>query len=186
MADFERQKRVIGIMITAHSVLRDHYYRLSLIVENCLLIASVILNALVFIDTAYITKIFGISEDLQKLIIGISSIAVFSISVILLQVRWKEKAENHSKAAEQLSNLMHEIRTIFGLPDGNPKDLIIAEFDKKYAEVNTRIVKIPDAKFNSLKLKHYRKVELSKLIEKHPGSIIFILKLKLFISSFNK
>ncbi len=60
-----------------------------------------------------------------------------------------------------------------------------AKFTQKYINVFNGIVPIPD-KINSLKLKHCRKVELSKLIDKYPKSWLFILKLRLFLSSFKE
>jgi len=186
MSEFERQKKVINMMITAHSVLRDRYVCLSQLFENTLLIASVVLNALVFIDSAFILKITKINEDNQKLIIGLSSIIVFAITIVLLQVKWKEKAENHSKAADQLFSLLQECRKIIELTDEGSKASAISEFEIKYTLITGTLIKIPDSKFNSLKLIHYRKIELSKLIDKNPSSILLILKLKMFLSSFKK
>ncbi len=184
MADFERQSKVIDMMLTAHSVLRDKYLGLSSFFENFLLIAAAILNAFVFIDAAYITKITNIAEEHQRLVIGISSIIVFAISIVLLQVKWKEKAENHNRAAGTLFELVQECRQIKNMSDGIIKDNAKDEFEKKYAIAVAGLTKIPESKFNKLKLKHYRKIELSKLIDKYPGSRLFILKIKLFISSF--
>ena len=186
MADFDRQKKVIDMMLTAHSVLRDKYLSLSSFFENFLLIAAAILNAFVFIDVAFITKMTNLNEEHQKLIIGIASIIVFAISVVLLQVKWKEKAENHERATGTLFALLQESRQIKNMQDGIIKDNAIEEFEKKYASSLEGIVKIPERKFNSLKLIHCRKIELSKLIDKHPGSRLFILKIKLLFSSFKK
>ena len=124
------------MMITAHSVLRDKYSRLSLFFENSLIISSVILNAFVFIDAGYITKMTGINEDIQKFILGISSVIVFAISVVLIQVKWKEKAETYDKAAAILAKLLHECRSIIHTEDGDAKNLAIIEFDKKYFSRN--------------------------------------------------
>lgn len=184
MADFERQIKVIAMMLTAHSVLRDKYLGLSAFFENFLLVAAAILNAFVFIDAPYITKISHIGEEYQKLFIGIASIIVFAISIVLLQVKWKEKAENHRRATDTLFNLLQQSRLINSMPDGILKENDMEQFEKKYAIRLEGLVKIPDRKFNKLKLLHYKKRELSKLIEKYPGSLLFILKIKLFVSSF--
>jgi len=186
MIEAERQMKVLNMMITAHSVLRDRYYRMSAIFENCLLVAAVILNALVFVDNKFITKFTMIAEDSQKLISGIASITVFTISVVLLQVKWKAKAENHLKAASQLFKLLQELREILQLVDSNEKNIQLTEFSIKYAQISSTLTQIPERKFNALKLIHYRKIELSKLIDKHPGSILLILKIRLFLSSFKE
>ena len=184
MADFERQKKVIGMMLTAHSVLRDKYLALSSFFENFLLVSAAILNAFVFIDATYIANITHIGEEYQKLVIGITSIIVFAISIVLLQVKWKEKAQNHERATGTLFDLLQESRLIKNIPHGNLKENAMEEFEKKYVVSLDGLVKIPDRKFNKLKLIHYRKIELSKLIDKYPGSRLFILKIKLFLSSF--
>lgn len=184
MGELERQKKVISMMITAHSILRDRYLLLSSLFENGLLVTSVILNAFVFIDAQFIYKQIGISEESQKLIIGIASIVVFAISLVLLQVKWKEKAESHGRAADHLFTLMQELKVVMDMFDGPEKNEHFLRFNKKYIDVNTTIVKIPDSKFNALKLRHKRKVALSKMIDKYPGSLLFILRIKLFLSSF--
>ena len=183
MTEIERQKKVISMMITGHSVLSAKYSRLSSFFEITLLIASIVINALLFVDANFITRFTSINQESQKLIIGIASITVFTISLILLQVKWKEKSENHAKATEQLFILLQDCRIILSTSDEQEKKLLCQEFNKKYYQVLNILVKIPDNQFNHLKLLHYRKVELSKLIEKHPGSRLLILKLKLFLSS---
>lgn len=186
MIEAERQKKVLNMMITAHSVLRDRYNRKSAFFENCLLIAAVILNTIVFVDAKFITKFTLLSEDSQKLISGIASILVFTISVVLLQVKWKAKAESHSKAASQLFKLLQELREILQLVDTNEKNIQLSKFSDKYIQISLTLTQIPERKFNTLKLIHYRKIELSKLIDIYPGSILLILKIRLFLSSFKE
>jgi hypothetical protein len=182
--EIEREKRVISMMITMHSILKERYLRLSSLFENTLLVASVVLTAIVFVDHPFISKITGLSEDNLKFIIGVSVIIVFAISVVMIQVKWKEKAEEHATAAEHLFILHQQCRKIMTLKEGLEKNEASQEFSVKYVQVLNLISKIPDSKFNSLKLKHYRKVELSKMIDKNPGSLLIILKLKLLLSSF--
>lgn len=184
MNEIERQKKVISMMVTGHSVLSAKYLCLSSFFEIILMIASIIINAFLFVDTNFITRFTNIGQENQKLIIGISSIIVFAISIVLLQVKWKEKAENHSKAAEQLFLLLQDSRSIISMPDEQEKKIRCQEFNKKYSQILNMIVKIPDNQFNHLKLLHNRKVELSKLIDQYPGSRLLILKLRLFVNSF--
>ncbi len=184
MNEIERQKKVIDMMITSHSVLKDRYSRASSLFEVSLLVASIILNALIFVDSKFITKFTGANDDQQKLITGIATLIIFTISVVLLQVNWKEKSSSHGIAADQLFELKQECKTIISLPAEQDKLLIINEFNKKYTQITGMLIKIPDRKFNSLKLIHAKKVELSKLIDRYPGSFLWILKLKLFVSSF--
>lgn len=186
MTEIERQKKILSMMITAHSILRDRYRRLSSWFEVTLLIASVILNAFVFVDDKYIFRMTGVSPDVQKMIVGVAVIIVFAISLVLPQVHWKEKAGNHARALQQLFELLQESRLIVNLADGTHKEEESAKFSRKYMDVFNAIIPIPDNKFNALKLRHSRKVELSKLIDRYPKSRLFILKIRLFLSSFKE
>jgi K+-sensing histidine kinase KdpD len=186
MAEFERQKKVLDMMASCHSILRDGYLFRSSVFENCLLVAAAILNSFVFMDAKFIERIAHIGEDRQKAIIGMASIIVFAISIVLLQVKWKEKASLHDEAANRLSELIHKNRTIAHMEEGVEKNNLIQDFNEKYAQVTCSIAKIPDKQFNYLKLRHNRKVEVSKLIDKYPGSFLLVLKVKLFISSFKE
>ena len=186
MNELERQKKVIDMMITAHSVLRDRYNATSSFFEILLLIASIILNALLFVDAKFIEKFTHLNDDEQKLIIGLSGLIVFIISIVMLQVSWREKATQHSIAADNLFSLKQECRNIIRsiTQISSPEATILVEdFNRKYNRVLNDHVKIPDRKFNSLKLIHYRKVELSKLIDQHPNSRLWLLKIKLFYLS---
>lgn len=186
MEEINRSMKVISMLMTGHSVLRDRYRFISSFLEIVLLIGSIILNVVVFIDDKYIFKMSGVTADTQKLIAGITSIVVFTISILLLQVRWKEKAEDHSKANQQLFKLLQECRSICLLEDTDLRAEAIGVFAQKYTAVFDSIVAIPENKFNALKMIHYRKIELSKLIERYPKSRLFILKIRLFMTSFKE
>lgn len=170
-------------MITAHSSLSEKYFRRSSMVENSLLFASVVLNALVFADATFITRITGLSEDFQRTVTGAVSVVIFAISAVLLQVRWKEKAKNHKRSAHQLFSLLQECRKIILLPEGLEKEQEATNFNSKYIQISEIIEPIPNKVFNFYKSLHRRKLELSKLIDKHPGSFLFLLKIRLFITS---
>ncbi len=174
------------MMITAHSVLRDRYNRLSSLFEILLLILSIILNSLIFVDAKFLEKFTGVNEDHQKLFTGLAGLSVFIISMVMFQVSWREVATRHGIAVDRLFILKQKCKLIILTPNSSNKTLAIAEFDKNYTDVFSDLIKIPEKKFNSLKLIHYRKVELSKLIEQRPNSRMWFLKIKLFCSSFKK
>ena len=186
MDELNRQRRVIDMMITAHAVLKDRYNAAASFFEVSLLICSVILNTLIFVDANFVQKFTGLTEDQQKLIIGLSCLAVFIISIVMLQVAWREKGSSHANAAQQLFALKQEAREIGALPDDPGKQLMINEFNKKYGQITNMLIKIPDKQFNALKLVHARKVELSKMIDKYPGSRLWILKIRLCLASFKE
>jgi len=67
----------------------------------------------------------------------------------------------------------------------------LREFTNKSSMIVSQLTPIPDSCFNTLKLRHYKKIELSKMISQHPGSTVFLLQLKVLWRSnfkllFNK
>ena len=64
--DLERQKRVISMMITMHSILSSKYSRLSSFFEVTLLSVAVIINTLIFADADVITKVTLVNEETSK------------------------------------------------------------------------------------------------------------------------
>lgn len=183
MEELARKKKVLNMMITAHTVLADNYHRRSVFFEIFLLSISVILNALVFVDEKFVSDQLSINAESQKLIIGLISILIFAISLILLQVKWREKSENHVKASNELCTLLQQVRALEEVQLETEKQILEKEFDNKYVQIMGMIEKIPHSKFNRLKLIHTRKVELSKLIDKNPGSYILILRIKLLLQA---
>src|SRR5574337_466057 len=185
MSELKRQKKVLNTMITMHSILRDRYKRLDLAVNILLLVSSCIITTLVFAgDETYLY--FSCNPAKGKMAVGVFSILVFIISIVLLLVNWKVKSDNHGEAATQLSALLNECRRIEEMPDGTEKTSQMEAFGLRYTQVNGMIIRVPDAQFNRLKSRHYRKVELSKLIEQFPGSPIFILKVRMLRAAFKK
>ena len=139
---------------------------------------------LILVDNKFISSITHITEDNLKFFVGFISIIVFAISIVLIQVKWKEKAENHSKAGNHLFVIFQKCKEILSMNENKDIENAVKEFNKEYTDTMNLIVKIPENKFNTLKLKHYKKIELSKLIDKNPGGLLCILKIKLFFSSF--
>jgi len=126
-------------------------------------------------------------EDFKKTAFNdLACLIVFIISMVMLKVAWREKGSSHANAVEQLFSLKQECTEILELPDDENMVLIMKNFNAKYSQINSMLIKIPDRKFNALKLIHKRKVELSKLIDKYPGSRLWLLKFRLFFNSFKE
>ena len=182
MEEIHRNKRVLNMMISMHSTLRDKYYRLSLAFKILLFTSSVILNSFVFADTEFVQE-FGIAAPSIELSIGVASIIVFLVSIIMFVVQWDKKSANHEEAKKQLSHLLNEAREIIS----NSKNITeqeVKSFVQKYSQVNSMLVPIPEKKFNKLKHKHLHKVELSKYISKNPKYPYLLIRIRFFINSF--
>lgn len=185
MESLEKDKKVIDQMITAHSSLHDKYKFYSGLNDAFLIGGSAILNGLVFFDFNLIKKYNWFSQSLDKDsfqgIIGIISITIFALSLVSTTFDWKKKAESHNQARIQLTNLKFNARNLISKKTASDEDL------KKYSEEYKKVMEnlpitVPNKLFNSLKSKHYKKRELSKLIDKYPKTHIMLLKLSLFIA----
>jgi hypothetical protein len=95
-------------------------------------------------------------------------------------VDWAKKSEQHIQSMNQLSRLLNELRTIQKIEDTSVLNHKIELFNELYNQIFETIPKIPDNKFNSLKARHYKKVELSKFIDKHKGKPFFVIKILFF------
>lgn len=176
--ELKRQFKVIDMMLTMHSALRDQNHVRAVIMDILLLCSSVVLCTTVFLDFGILSFI-KINPQWARITIGVSSVVVFMISLFSFRVDWKQKSEKHNQASETLSRLKSDCRELL-VSDEQPD----APSVQRQIQVNNltlaSLPKIPENKFNHLKAFHYRKVELSKMIETHPGSSLFLLRFRLW------
>ena len=168
----ERQYRLVDQQLTMHSVLRDRYGRLAMVVNCGLLTASIVLCGFVFAPNDVFSAL-GVNPEIWPLGLRISSIIILALSVVELKVDWNGTAREHERAVERLADLKGQYR---GALDSEPAQEEYEELDAQYARVMDALPPIPEAKFNKLKAKHVFKIELSKAISEHPTCPVFILK----------
>lgn len=180
----KKKTEVIDMMISAYSLLRDRYKAYSFYTDIFQLGISVILCATIFLDPQILSSL-KISSDLVKIILGLCSILTFLFSLITLRANWNQLSEKYGQAAETLGKLKVDIFSLKELDIEKNQEKIIEKFNE-YSWITNNIYKIPEKKFIKLKEKHLRKVELSKMLSRNPGSYLFILRGKLFFRSFNE
>ncbi|NLD49669.1 MAG: hypothetical protein GX660_21180 [Clostridiaceae bacterium] len=176
MEELKRQYRVIDMLLTMHSYLRDHYRNLSMAVNLIIMGSSIIICASVFIDSSAI-KWFGFNNGDARMVIGLFSILVFFLSLVSLICDWGNTSEKHEHAAVSLSCLKGECRDLLRLNPPPNEGQINQWISSCRIHLNGLPIKIPEKKFNKLKAKHKRKIELSKLTDEFPGSSIIILRI---------
>jgi hypothetical protein len=98
-------------------------------------------------------------------------------------IEWSNKSESHKQATNQLSRLLNELRLILSIKDEKTLNEKSIMFNQLYNQTCETIPKIPDKRFNSLKAKHYQKLELSKFIDKNKGKPFLVIKL---LYNYNK
>jgi hypothetical protein len=181
--ELEQQHRIIDMMLSGHSKLRDDNHRLALAINLLLLCSSVILSTLVFVDPN-ILIFLKIDPKVSQIVVGVCSTLVFLISLIELRVDWKEKTARHSQACEVLGRLKAECREV--LKSSQPDPQHIEDQYKLCTQTISTLPKIPENKFHSLKAYHQAKRELSKIIDLYPGLPIWLLRLVLLFRSIKK
>lgn len=181
MDELKRMKRVLNMMISMHSSLRDKYHRLSQTLNLTLFMSAIILNSLVFASSEHLMKLPLFNKNIE-LIIGLTSIVVFFVSILMLIVKWDQKSGNHEEAKNQLSHLLNECREMFNHPE-KISDMQVIQYSKKYSQINSMLIAIPEGSFNRLKYKHLQKMALSKYISDHHKSPYIITRLRFLLDS---
>lgn len=173
--------RVIDMMISMHSALRDRYASRALWMDILQLLFSVVLGATVFMSPERI----GLDQVTGDWIIGGSALAIFFLGLVNLRVDWKEEAGKYGESTRVLSRLKGECRALHDeAEDTDPTRMkfLCAECRRALPELPT----VPERDFAPLKAHHLRKIELSKLIDVHPGASFWVLRLVLWLRANGK
>ncbi|SRR6266498_3840304 len=179
--ELARRRRVADMMLTAHSVLRDRYAVRAAALDVAVLALSVLLCLTTFLDPA-VLRVVHVSDSTAHITLGISSAAVFFLALVQLRVDWKACAVEHQRACEKLARLKGDYRRIAtgfatGAPTG-PSDTarVLEAADRILEELRP----IPDSEFASLKARHNRKVEVSRILDRYPGAPVLLLRTMLW------
>ncbi len=150
--ELDRKYRVLRQTLGIHSILRDKFALRAKLVESTLLVCSVIFCATTFAsDELYQT--LGIDAARGKVVLGITSVAAFAASLILLFVDWKGQSENHRQAAERWSKVLALYRDAWH-SDGTWETGKVDQLNKAYWDADEHTVALPSGTpFTSLKSK---------------------------------
>ncbi len=176
--ELTRQFRVLKQMLSMHAMLRDRYSRRALLIDIVLLACSVVFCATTFARDDVFSYL-GLSPKNVHYILGLASIVAFFASLVALRADWKGKVACHRDAGQKLGNVLSICREC-RQPDGSwPQDRM-ADLHRAYWDAMRNIIEVPDNLFVTLKTRHLRKVELSKMSDSNPGCPVFVFRLILF------
>jgi hypothetical protein len=175
----ERTVRVADQSCSGYASLRDRYRIWSTAVDIIVLLTSVWLCALSFVndEVARIVTPRGMSKDFWQ---GLLSTVVFGVSLVQLQVNWKGRSQLYHQAHVSLSALVKECRLLGPAATDEEMRVIIA----KYHTISDGLEAIPEREFLKLKRQHKIKVEISKMLDSRPGAPIWKLRLELWCRHF--
>ncbi len=179
-SELDRKYRLAKQFTSMHFSLRDSYRSLSTASEIILLIASTVFLSTTFAD-AHLFEIFGLEPQYVRVTLGIASVITFICSLMLLLMRWPEKAVQHKEAAQQWSNTLALFRETRKEDKMWPIESL-QKLSDLYAATSDSVTAIPDKKFNNLKAQYLLKVEVSKLLSKYPGAPRLLLYLLVRLS----
>lgn len=176
--ELEKVRRIADMLCTAHAVERATYRRWAAVVDILLMVISVYIVAMAFVDPALVPKLIPDQWNLV-LWIGMLSIGTFILSMLQIMVNWKARADAHHRSfcmyAEAKSKCIELL---------NANGAISRE---AYNSVRTRYdmatdigIHIEDARFRKLKQKHLLKVEISKILDKRPAAWVWYLRVCLW------
>src|SRR5277367_614307 len=104
-----RALRVADMLTSCHSQLRDRFSFRAMTLDIAILLASVWLTAMAFVDPelAKHLLLFGASSTLM---IGLLAVLTFALSLLQLRTDWKYRAERHDQASKAYLAAKMEMR----------------------------------------------------------------------------
>jgi hypothetical protein len=167
-----------------HTMLRDRFTRLATAMDVVILTCSVIICAVTFARDDLFAR-FGLSASAMRDLVGAASAAVFILSVIALRVDWKSCSANHHEAVRKLTWLVAQYRSAkLGADAWLPART--EELQRLYWETMDNVVPIPSRRFAKLKARYLRGVEVSKMLDSHPGCPVWVLRTVLMYRSIRR
>jgi hypothetical protein len=179
-----KRKDNIDMMATAHSLLSHKYQNLVYLFDIPTIIGSVVLLVFVFIDNSFLVQL-GISALFSKLVIGLSTIVITSLSVLSTILDFKGKKTSHDNAFNTLVGLKRDWVRFLSYPNDMTNDKA-KYLEEKSDLLMAQLTKIDDRQFNKLKQKHLQKVEISKFLSHDPFVPIFIIKFRLMLKDMKQ
>src|SRR5258705_6080518 len=109
--ELARALRVADMLTTCHCLLRDRFARRALVLDLTILVASVWLVAMAFVDPE-IAKNFALLNFSPTITIGMLAVVTFVLSLLQLRTDWKYQSERFDQAAKAYAESKLELRCI--------------------------------------------------------------------------
>lgn len=166
LKEFRRKERVLDMMITGQSFLRDRYRTRAFTLRIIILTLSIVATLLALASTSLSVSAAGFRITLQQFL-GLLTGLVFLATLIDMLADPSVRAGAYGEGARRLAELKNLFRsvTVEGesavMPDG---------FTAEYERVVAIVPPIPERQFLRVKTRHTRKVAVSRLLDSYPGA----------------
>ncbi len=160
-----RQARLVDQAASMHSALRDRASSSTTAITVVLLCASVFSIAFAFAGDLQHVTLLGMTAA-RSTWLGILAVLTFCGTVADLVTDRRGVARKHDSAVRLLADLKNAYRSTN--PGEPPLDRQV-RLTAHYQAVMAELPPIPERRFNQLKAKHLRKVEISRILSANPG-----------------
>lgn len=164
----------IALLLTIYERLFDRYSLRARILDYALLITSIIICLVSFVDPK-ILEFINIPAENSFIVLGGGAFVIFALSVFSFITNWKTQAANLGRAAETLSRLKAECNEQTKSTSAEEIKQLQTKAIEYFAIINN-LPKIPQKEFHKLKTLHKRRLELDRMTELYPGSSVWLLK----------
>jgi hypothetical protein len=171
--ELHHQYRVMNMWLTIYQKLFTRYRIRARLLELILLLCALLLCLTTFVDHK-ILQFLLISPDKSQMILGFSSFAVLVIALLSWITNWKEKAAYYDQAVDTLCKAQIECSELFKLAITQAEDLRAKSF--VYSYLINNLPQITEQDFHRLKAFHKRQLEVNKMIDRYPGSSVWLLR----------
>lgn len=179
----EKIRRTADLMCSMHSRLRDIYTRRALILDVSILVLTLWLTSLAFVDPTLELKLTPLWIA-PRVWTGLLAVLTFLLAVIQLRVDWKGLADSHGRAASSYGSLKLEAARVGSeIPSDVASLRVLLD---RYQAVGETHAPIPEEWFLKLKRHHYMKVAVSRLIDNNVGAPLVWLRFGLVLNSMRR
>jgi hypothetical protein len=169
-------RRVLDMMLSAHSCLRDRYRRRTKNLTLAILLLSIGASAVAFLSGDRHVDLGFWSGRLQA-VAGFLTLLIFALGLLELTTAWDRQGWMHEDAARRLGQLKLRFRGAHRT--GEEYEADGHDLAAEYQATMDAIVEIPDDKFVSLKARHRRKIAISRLLDHYESVPIPLMRLAL-------
>lgn len=181
--EFHQQRRIVDMMLTVHSLLRDRYRRRRVALTVLTLGLAVTGAGFAFASNATDVTIAGIRAG-RDTWLGILSLLVLFLCVLDLIADWAGRANAHQIAVSRLARLKADMRDVPKAASNDEQPPATIRF--VYSDAMDALPAIPERSFNALKARHLRKVEVSTRLSAAPGAAARVIWWRVFLEQSRK
>jgi hypothetical protein len=163
--EFRRQRRLVDQLASMHASLANRY-------QACRTASLLLVMGLSVLGAGFAFAASGVTITLlgfdaaRETWVGALALIVLGLSIADLVTDWAGRSRTHQAAVRDLAALKVAYREV--RPSGGAS-VPPAGLTLRYNALMDTLPLIPERAFNSLKARHLRKVEISKVLSQHPG-----------------